>query len=151
MYSYNLPKLDKWKYTNLETTVFYKALCVTPVPEIVVNITWFSGKNSSNFFLRIYLTLTYTDSCTVGTWLRRSLKSSSVLRVSRYLDEWPLSQHSFVAISEREAVFSETTLVSAFKYVNSVHASINLKECRTDCTGTGFPQFPRALGECGTV
>ena len=52
MYSYNFPKLDKWKYTSLETTVFYKALCVTPVPEIVVIITQFSGKNSSSFSLR---------------------------------------------------------------------------------------------------
>ena len=51
MYSYNFPKLDKWKYTNLETTVFYKALCVTPVPEIVVIITRFSGKNSPSFSL----------------------------------------------------------------------------------------------------
>ena len=50
MYSCNFPKLDKWKYTNLETTVLYKALCVTPVPEIVVVIiTRFSGKNSSSF------------------------------------------------------------------------------------------------------
>ena len=52
MYSYNFPKLDKWKYTSLETTVFYKTLCVTPVPEIVVIITQFSGKNFSSFSLR---------------------------------------------------------------------------------------------------
>ena len=42
-------KLDKWKYTNLEATVCYKALCVTPVPEIVVVIARFSGKNFSSF------------------------------------------------------------------------------------------------------
>ena len=45
-------QLDKWKYTNLETTVYDKAPCVTPLPEIVVLITRFSGKNSSSCFLR---------------------------------------------------------------------------------------------------
>ena len=53
MYSCNFPKLDKWKYTNLETTVCYEALCVTTVPEIVVIITRYSGKNSS--FLSVYV------------------------------------------------------------------------------------------------
>ena len=55
MYSWNFPKLDKSKYTNLETTVCYKALCVTTVPGVVVIVTRFSGRNSSSFLSAYYI------------------------------------------------------------------------------------------------
>ena len=63
--------------------------------------------------------MTDTGSCTSDTWLCRSLKSSSTVR-GQFLDRWPLNQHWLVVTSEREAVFSETTLVSTLNYVTSV-------------------------------
>ena len=82
MYSYSFPKLDKWKYTNLETTVFYKALGVTPVPEIVVIITRFSGKNSSKFSLRA---VTYVSNKILFNFPAIFLKVVRFLKIQIYV------------------------------------------------------------------
>ena len=53
--------------------------------------------------------------------------------------------------SDREAVFSEITLVSALKYITFVYTPGNQKKFTVSCIGMGVLQFLRVLGEYGTV
>ena len=57
----------QYTYTNLETTVCYRASCVTPVPEIVVIITRFSDKNFSSF---LFVKVSYFESMHLNFYLK---------------------------------------------------------------------------------